>query len=247
MSTYIVAEIGSNHDGLLSQAIHTIGQAVVAGASAVKFQCLPNLPHRWMHTLKACAKDKGLDFFATPFDLEAVGYLAQLGVPYIKIASIEMVDRELFDAAYDTGIPLIVSTGMATWEEISDVALLGVTLLQCTVRYPTPPSEVNLRAMVQMQKNFGARVGLSDHTTSTTIPAAAVALGATVIEKHFTLEPHCCKDWTGSDHAFALQPAEFRAMVDGIREVEQALGDGEKGPREGDPLEARGRRLQWQT
>lgn len=253
MSAKIVAEAGSNHDGSLDQAHRLIDEAANAGADAVKFQCLPDFPREWMPQLMEYAKTHGLDCFATPFDVDAVRELADLGVPYIKIASAEIVRDDLIATAALTGIPLILSTGMASADELEDVRgtiwdVSDVTILQCTVRYPTPPDAVNLRAMVGMGRYFDRPVGLSDHTQSIVIPAAAIALGATMIEKHLTLEPERCRNPKGPDHPFALWPAAFRTMVDGIREVEAAMGDGRKdGPRDGEMVEARGRRLQWAT
>lgn len=241
MSAYIIAEIGSNHDGDRRRAARLIEKAAHAGANAVKFQCLPNLPQDWMPWLMDEARACDLDCFATPFDVDAVQMLADLRVPFIKIASTEIVDRDLMDAAEDTSIPLIVSTGMATWDEVSVILRPNTTLLQCTVKYPTPLSDVNLRAMVAMRERFGVHVGLSDHTTSPMIPAAAVALGATMIEKHITLDSNA----NGPDHGFALEPWEFRRMVQYIRDVEQALGSPEKRPLDGEPLWGRGRKLRW--
>lgn len=247
-SCYVVAEIGSNHDGDIDQAFALINEAARAGANAVKFQCLPNLPREWWPALKDFAGGVGVACFATAFDVDAVHDLAHLQVPFIKIASVEIADRELFRTAAKTGIPLIVSTGMASWNEIDWVARPGVTLLQCTTLYPTPPAQVNLRAMVEMREHYGLPTGLSDHTAGIVVPIAAAALGASMIEKHITLEPERCKDLQGPDHVFALWPSAFRAMVDGIREVEQAMGDCEKnGPVDGEPFELRGRRLRWQT
>lgn len=248
--TYVIAEIGSNHDGSLYQAIDLISDAKDAGADAVKFQCLPSLPRDWLPDLKPWTDEIGIDLFATPFDVEAVYYLAELGVPYLKIASVEIIRLDLIEAAAETGIPLLISTGMATLDEIKDAVITAgapernVTLLQCTTQYPTPPKNVHLRAMVSINRAFGLPVGLSDHSTSTTIPAAAVALGASVIEKHITLD----RTSKGPDHPFALEPGEFAAMVRGIREVEEAMGDSAKaGPHIGEMVELRDRRLQWQT
>lgn len=249
--TYVIAEIGSNHDGSLNQAIDLISDAKAAGADAVKFQCLPNLPRDWLPDLKPWTDETGIDLFATPFDVDAVRYLIELGVPYLKIASVEIIRRDLIQAAAENGIPLLISTGMATLSEIRDAIdwanwgnKASLTLLQCTTQYPTPPSNVHLRAMVSINQAFGLPVGLSDHSTSIAIPAAAVALGATVIEKHITLD----RTLPGPDHPFALEPDEFAAMVRGIREVEEAMGDSAKnGPRVGEMVELRERRLQWQV
>ena len=148
-----------------------------------------------------------------------------------KIASFEIVDVMLIRRAAETGRPLIISTGMALMGEIEDAlraaAQGGATevgLMQCTSAYPAPPERANLRAMATMRAAFGIPVGLSDHTLGVAVPIAAAALGPAFIEKHFTLD----RTMTGPDHPFALEPSELRAMVQGIREAEAALGDGRK-------------------
>lgn len=254
MTTYVIAEIGSNHDGDYHQATDLIDEAHDAGANAAKFQCLPSLPSEWLPDLMEYGRELGIDVFATPFDVDAVHRLAELDVPYLKIASVEMVREDLIAAAAETEIPLLISTGMADIDEIRETLNCidrnsryrtnDITLLQCTTRYPTPVSQVNLLAMTELHEEFEIPVGLSDHSTSIIVPAAAVALGATVVEKHITLN----RTLRGPDHPFALEPHEFQQMVEGIREVEQALGDGRKdGPVPGEMLELRGRRLQWTT
>jgi sialic acid synthase SpsE len=251
--TYVIAEAGSNHDGDFRQAVELIEVAVEAKCDAVKFQCIPPLERGWMPALQAMARDRGIAFLATPFDLDAVAYLDSLDVPAIKIAAPELVYLELIEAAAKTGKPLIISTGMATVGEIeqaletADLASdlpegAHVTLLQCTTRYPTPAHQINLRAMEAMRNGWHTAVGLSDHSLGIAVPIAAAALGASIIEKHFTIS----RDLKGPDHPFAIEPHELKAMVDGIREVEKALGDGRKdGPVEGELTENRGRRLTW--
>ena len=147
----------------------------------------------------------------------------------MKIASFELVDLQLIRHAAATGVPVILSTGMATYGEIEDalgaVESAGndqVALLRCASLYPSPPEIMNLRAMATMRSAFGVPVGLSDHTTGISIPAGAAALGAELIEKHFTLD----RSLEGPDHPFALEPDELRAMVRSVREVEAALGTG---------------------
>lgn len=248
-SVYVVAEAGSNHDGNYRQAVQLIHVAYLAGADAVKFQCLPNLPHWWMTPLKSAAEMRGLDFLATPFDVDAVKVLDALDVPAIKIAAPELVNHELLDAVLKTGRPVILSTGMATMDEIDQaltrLRVMGdddVALLQCTTSYPATPEQANLRAMQRMHEVFGVPVGLSDHTLGIAVPIAAAALGASVIEKHFTLD----RTLQGPDHAFALEPADLRAMVEGIRAAEASLGTGRKdGPQDGEMYELRGRDLRW--
>ncbi len=244
MSCYIIAEAGSNHDGDYGQACELIAIAAETGADAVKFQCIPPLKREWMPDLKWTAETFDIDFLATPFDLDAVSYLDNLDVPAIKIAAPELVYLELIEAAANTGRPLIISTGMATEDEIG--IALGycdkVTLLQCTTRYPTPASQINLRAIEEMSIRFQVPCGLSDHSLGIAIPIGAAARGANIIEKHFTIS----RDLKGPDHPFAIEPHELNKMVQGIREVEKALGDGRKdGPVEGELTENRGRRLSW--
>lgn len=242
---YIIAEAGSNHDGSFKQARELIRVAGQAKADAVKFQCLAPLKKEWLPHLYDYAIENGIDFLATPFDVEAVKVLDELDVPAIKIASPEIVNLELMAAARASGRPLILSTGMATLGEIEDAisARLNVALLQCTTRYPAPYKQANLYAMDTMRDAFGVPAGLSDHTLGIAVPIAAAALGARIIEKHFTLS----RELEGPDHAFALEPDELGAMVEGIRQAEAALGDGRKsGPQEGELVEARGRELKWQ-
>jgi N,N'-diacetyllegionaminate synthase len=246
---YIIAEAGSNHDGDFAQAHELIEVASDAGCDAVKFQCIPPFRRDWVEQLKLKANAFDLDFLATPFDVEAVEFLADVGVPLLKIASPEIVNLSLVKAAADTGLPLLLSTGMADLGEISealrtrdlDLAEQDVALLHCTTRYPTPPAQVNLNAMETLRFVFGFPVGLSDHSEGIAIPIAATALGARIIEKHFTLD----KTLEGPDHHYALEPEELRQMVEGVRQVEQALGTREKGPQEGELVEARGRSLTW--
>jgi N,N'-diacetyllegionaminate synthase len=246
---YIIAEAGSNHDGEFEQARNLIGAAADARADAVKFQCIPPFQRGWWPDLEARANYLGIDLLATPFDVDAVQFLADVGVPLLKIASPEIVNLPLVEAAANTGRPLLLSTGMANLGEISealktrdlDLAEQDVALLHCTTRYPTPPAQVNLNAMETLRFVFGFPVGLSDHSEGIAIPIAAAALGARIIEKHFTLD----KTREGPDHHYALEPEELRQMVEGVRQVEQALGTREKGPQEGELVEARGRQLEW--
>ena len=245
---YIIGEAGSNHDGKLDQALELIEVAADARCDAVKFQCIPPFQRDWWEDLDERADNLGLDLLATHFDVEAVRFLQEMGVPLLKIASPEIINEALLNEAAGTGLPVILSTGMASIGDI-DAALsrrgrhwFEVALLQCTTRYPAPPEQANLRAMDTMRQAFGFPVGLSDHSLGTAIPIAAVALGAAVVEKHFTLD----RTLEGPDHHYALEPVELKAMVEGIRQVEQALGDGRKdGPQEGEMVEARGRQLTW--
>ncbi len=250
--TYIIAEAGSNHDGDFDRALDLIDIADEAGCDAVKFQLIPPFGRDWLEELNVyCSHEPSIDFLATPFDLDAVAALDAIDVPAIKIAAPELVYLELIEAAAATGRPLIISTGMATWDEISAAVRVchqnqdnyEVTLLQCTTRYPTPVNQINLQAMPEFTERYArVKTGLSDHSLGIAVPIAAAALGASIVEKHFTIS----RDLKGPDHPFAIEPHELKQMVDGIRTVEKALGDGRKdGPVEGELVENRGRRLSW--
>lgn len=178
---------------------------------------------------------KGVEFLSTAFDLESIAFLDSLGLPLWKVPSGEITNFPYLRAIGLTGKPVILSTGMATLDEIeAAVGVLtrfgtprnGITLLHCTTEYPAPKDQVNLRAMQTMHKRFGLPVGYSDHTEGIEIPVAAVAMGATVIEKHFTLD----RNLPGPDHKASLEPDELTAMVRQIRAVESALGNGVKEP-----------------
>jgi pseudaminic acid synthase len=184
-------------------------------------------PWDWQPGLKAVANDLGLDCFSTPFDPTAVDFLEAMEVPAHKIASFELVDLALIQKVAQTGKPVIMSTGMASLEEIHEAvdAFRGVggvqlALLKCTSAYPSPPEEMNLKTIMDLAEKFGVPVGLSDHTLGYTVPAAAVALGACIVEKHFTLS----RSIPGPDSAFSLEPPEFKEMVRAVREIESALG-----------------------
>lgn len=265
--TYVIAEAGSNHNRDLPTAKRLIDVAAEAGADAVKFQTYSgariysrkarskslgeltdktpaellediSLPREWQAELADHARERGIHFFSSPFDHEAVAELAELGVPLLKIASGEIVDLPLVRRAAATGIPLIVSTGMATLAEVEEALTAAaeagapaVGLMQCTSVYPAPVERINLRAMETLRAAFAVPTGLSDHTTGTSVPIAAAALGAAFVEKHFTLD----RQSPGPDHAFALEPEELTSMVRGIRDAQLALGDGRKhgpGPEE---------------
>jgi pseudaminic acid synthase len=185
-------------------------------------------PWEWHPKLKSMADDLGLDFFSSPYDLQAVDFLEEIGVPAYKIASSEIVDLELIQKAADTGKPIIISTGMATVEEIKEAIAAGlnagteqIALLKCTTAYPAPPEEINLRTIPDMMERFRVPIGISDHSLGIAIPAAAATLGACIVEKHLTLS----RAYGGPDSAFSLEPGEFKIMVDTVRTVERALGD----------------------
>ena len=258
---FIVAEAGANHNRDLTMAKELIAVAAEAKADAVKFQTYSaetlyskktprfsyleglsdkstwdlvkeiELPREWQEELAEEAKKRGILFMSTPFDHRAVDELDMLGVPAFKIASFEIVDLPLVRYAASKGKPMIISTGLADYEDIQDafatcreVGNEQVVFLQCASLYPAPPERINLRAMETMRRAFGTLVGLSDHSLGIHISVAAPAIGACVIEKHYTLS----RSLKGPDHPFAIEPAELRELVRQVREVEAALGDGRK-------------------
>jgi pseudaminic acid synthase len=185
-------------------------------------------PWEWQPKLKKIANDLGMDLFSSAFDDTAVDFLEEMGVPAHKVASFELVDIPLIQKMARTRKPLILSTGMASLEEIEEAVTTArragatqIALLKCTSAYPAPPEQMNLRTIPEMARRFGVPVGLSDHTMGTAAPIAAVALGACIIEKHLTLS----RSMLGPDSAFSLEPQEFREMVDAVRTAEKALGE----------------------
>jgi N,N'-diacetyllegionaminate synthase len=249
MSVFIVAEAGMNHDGSLGNAIRLAAVAAECGADAVKFQLhdvaaetirdAPPPPYfthesRWEYfertafsdaqwrTLKAACERAGIEFLCSPFSAEALQRLEALGVDRYKIGSGEVTNLELVGAAAATGKPVLLSSGMSSWAELDEaVAAAGddVTILQCTSAYPTPPERVGLNLLAELRERYGKPVGLSDHTLGPYAAFAAVALGAGVIEKHFTLS----REMYGPDAALSLEPYELEELVDGIREIERML------------------------
>lgn len=179
----------------------------------------------------------GIEFFSTPFSVDAVDMLVRLGVSRLKLSSGELTHRALVLRAAAARLPLLVSTGMATLEEVREALswiraargdLAGVTVLHCTSAYPAQDATLNLRAIQTMGRDLGLSIGYSDHSTGVHATLAAVALGATVIEKHLTLD----RAMPGPDHAASLEPSEFSQLVQGVRRVSAMLGDGVKVPHE---------------
>jgi len=184
-------------------------------------------PWDWHKKIFDRCHELGIICFSTPFDFTAVDFLEEMDVPAYKIASFEIVDIPLLQKIAQTGKPIIMSTGMATLAEIDEAVSAireaggsQVALLKCNSAYPSPPDEMNLRTISHLAEAFGVPAGLSDHTLGIAVPVAAVALGACIIEKHFTLSR---KD-PGPDSAFSLEPSEFKEMVNAVRVAEQALG-----------------------
>jgi len=256
---YVIAEIGSNHNRDLGLARELIDSAADAGVDAVKFQvfsgsCLYStktpsfrylsevsakptaqlldelaLPRDWLGELAEHARERGVHFLASPFDAQAVDQLRDAGADALKIASFEIVDLELIAAAAASGLPLILSCGMASYGEIEDALAAArgagctqLALLRCASLYPAPAATMNLRAMETMRRAFGVPVGLSDHTTGIAVALGACGVGMDLLEKHFTLD----RTLPGPDHSFAIEPEELRELLAGIRAIESALGNG---------------------
>ena len=212
-------------------------QITNTGSDASQFEMLRSLEvSEGMHrVLKARAESRGIAFLSTPFDVSSIALLARLGLQTLKIGSGEITNLPCLRAIGRLGKLVILSTGMADLEEVRAAlnALVSagtpkdqITVLHCHTDYPTAMEDVNLRAMITMRESLGIAVGYSDHTLGIEVPIAAVALGATVIEKHFTLD----RTMRGPDHVASLEPGELSAMVRAIRNIEAALGDGVKRP-----------------
>jgi N-acetylneuraminate synthase len=184
-------------------------------------------PWEWQPELKRIANDLGLDLFSSPFDETAADFLERMEVPAYKIASFELVDIPLIEKVASTGKPIIISTGMATAEEIEEALKAAreagatqIALLKCTSAYPANVEDMNLRTIPELIRRFSVPVGLSDHSSGIVVPVAAVALGACIVEKHLTIS----RAAKGPDSAFSLEPQEFKAMAEAVRMTEKALG-----------------------
>jgi len=257
---YIIAEIGSNHDGSLEKAKQLITLAKKSGANAAKFQSFQahtltnvytkhldgwkNEPsfeilgkltilNEWHQELKSHADAENIDFLSTPFDLERLALLNDLDIPLIKISSGDLTNKEFLIAAAKLKKPIIISTGAAYLGEVDQAILTlqangatDIAVLQCVSCYPASYNQANIFAMKTMMVTFQLICGYSDHTPGIVVPIGAVALGASIIEKHFTDD----KKLDGPDHAHSLDPESFSKMVTSIRELEQALGNGIKKP-----------------
>ncbi len=183
--------------------------------------------------LRDYCNEKDVKFMSTPFDLESVDYLAELGMDFMKVPSGEITNLPYLRKIARLHIPVIMSTGMCSLGDIEAAMYVltnnglkesEISLLHCNTEYPTPFPDVNLNAMLTLKQCFGVRVGYSDHTKGIEVPIAAVAMGAEIIEKHFTLD----KNLPGPDHVASLEPHELKSMVDSIRNIEMALGNGLK-------------------
>ena len=249
--TILIAEIGENHIGQIGLAKRLVEEAAEAGADIVKFQSyrgkdfkdddpekewftkveLSNEAH---FELKAMAEEKSVEFLSAPFSMERARFLREdLGLRKIKIASGMMLNFAVLDYLNSTGVHTVfLSTGMATLSEISEAlehirAISNIYLLHCVTQYPCKDEEANLRAIWTLQREFNLPVGYSDHTMGIDACIAAVALGASVIEKHFTFDKNCPE---GTDHTLSATADEFKEMVDRTRRVEALLGNGVKKP-----------------
>ena len=183
--------------------------------------------------LQAFSKEIGIQFLSTPFDLESIDFLNQLEMPFWKLPSGEVTNYPYLVKIAQTHKEIVMSTGMCTLDEIGEALTVlkengasKIALLHCNTEYPTPMEDVNLKAMETLRKAFDAPVGYSDHTKGIEVPIAAVAMGATIIEKHFTLD----RNMEGPDHKASLEPSELKAMVQAIRNIEKAIGTGDKKP-----------------
>ena len=242
---YVIAEAGSNFNQDLDTARRLVDVAAEAGANAVKFQLFradalyPNggelydifksveLNADWVPILAKHARERGLHFSASAFDLGSFEVLEANGVPLHKVASSETTNLQFVHRVAASGKPVVISTGMCDMVDVEEAVnvCLGVgndqiVLLQCGAMYPLPPELANLRVLTSFADRFGCPVGFSDHTLGHTASIAAVALGGTVFEKHFTLD----RNANGPDHFYALEPGELRAYVAALHEAHQALG-----------------------
>lgn len=203
------------------------------------------MPWEWQPILKRRGEELGIAVFSSPFDATAIAFLEDMHVPAYKVASAEITDSLLIAAMAATGKPLIISTGMASLDEIvhavtvaRDAGASDIALLKCTSAYPAPPSDINLRTISHMAETFGVPIGLSDHTIDIAVPLAAVALGAAIIEKHVTLD----RGAGGPDSEFSLEMDDLRKLITGIRTVEEAVGSVSYGPTEHEQAGLRFRR-----
>ena len=204
-----------------------LGKGLWEGDSYFELYRKAYTPWEWHGEIFHVAKEEGLICFSTPFDKTAVDFLENLGNPIYKIASFEITDIPLISYIASKHKPVILSTGIATMEDIQlalDTLNKGgcedITLLKCTSAYPAPIEDANLMTILDMKQRFGVKVGLSDHSEGSTVPMAAVALGAEVVEKHFIID----RSIGGPDSAFSMNVEEFAQMVNNVRQVEKSLG-----------------------
>lgn len=264
--TYIIAEIGINHNGDLDIAKRLIDVAVLSGCDAVKFQkrnpdvCVPEHQKNVMRDtpwgemtyldykyrmefgkdeydeLDLYCKERGIAWSASPWDLDSLEFLMQYDLPFLKIPSAMITNKQLMKAAAKTGKKIIISTGMSTLEEI-DRAVKWLSdestefsLLHCNSTYPAPLKDLNLSCIQTLKERYNCEVGYSGHEFRLGTTVAAVYLGATILERHITLD----RTMWGSDHLSSVEPQGLIKLVKGVRELEEAYGDGEKRVTEGE-------------
>jgi sialic acid synthase SpsE len=251
MGVFIIAEAGMNHDGSLGNAIRMAEVASECGADAVKFQLhdaaaettrdAPS-PHYFRHEtrweyfqrtafrdedwarLKEASERAGIEFICSVFSTEALERLERIGVGRYKIGSGEVTNLELVRRVAATGKPVLLTSGMSSWAELDaavEAAGDDLTVMQCTSEYPTPPEHVGLNVFAELRERYGKPVGFSDHSLGNYAAFAAVALGAVVVEKHFTLS----NESYGPDAALAMEPDELDDLVEGIRSIETMLAN----------------------
>jgi N-acetylneuraminate synthase len=251
-SVFIIAEVGSVHDGSFGNAQCLIDVAAECGADAVKFQThisaaetlrdAPMPPYftgepryeyfertaftlEQLWTLKAHCEERGVEFLSSPFSIEAIELLEQVGITRYKVPSGEVTNLPYLDVIAQTGKPILLSSGMSSWAELDEAVntILShhnhLTVLQCTTEYPCPYEQVGLNVMLEMRERYQLPVGLSDHTLTTYASLTAVTLGASVVEKHLTFS----RLMYGSDARHSLEPTEFANLVRGIRAIETML------------------------
>lgn len=229
--TYSADTLYSRNAPRLSEMDRLVGKEETPYSLIKKIQ----MPMEWIGKLAKYSKKKHIIFMSTPFDEEAVDQLDKF-VPAFKVSGYDIDNFDLLNKITEKKKPIILSTGASYFGEVEEAVNMiysfnknaEVVLLHCVNQYPTQFTDVNLRAMVKMKDYFNLPVGLSDHTLGIEIPIAAVSLGANIIEKHFTLD----RSLPGPDHSFAAEPKELRKMVESVRKVEKALGDGVKNPAE---------------
>lgn len=271
-AVYVIAEIGSNHDGSLERALEHVRRAKKSGADAVKFQSFSaqgllnpkrpiqndpengwethpaydtleklELPDEWHAKLKAECDRLGIDFMSAPFDVKKARLVKSLGCNSMKIASGELTNTLLLKEVASYGVPIILSSGAATLEEIrtalttlEQAGCRDVVLLHCVSNYPPKFSEMNVLAVETLRREFRIPVGISDHTPGHTVPVLATAFGSRCVEKHVTFD----RKLKGPDHPYALQWEEFDILIAELQNAVAALGDGVKKPPESERAEA---------
>jgi N-acetylneuraminate synthase len=275
-NAYIIAEIGINHNGNIDIAKKLIDVAKKAGCDAVKFQkrnpdvCVPEKQKSIMREtpwgyisyldykykvefekeeydiINEYCKKNEIHWFASPWDVDSVNFLSQYDIPALKVPSASLNDKELLLAMAKTNIPIIISTGMSTQNEVDEaVSILKdsqLAVLHCVSTYPTPTNELNLNVIKTFQSKYpNLIIGYSGHETGLSTTYAAVAMGAKIIERHITLD----RSMWGTDHSASIEPHGLKTLVSNIRDIESALGDGIKAVTPGEvPIREKLRRIQ---